>query len=1385
MDDEHAFGRARKATSIGDKSMNVRLGSICATLVMGLLLAGCGSNNSTAVTIAITPVSATVLLGTSVQFIPSVTGSSNAVQWSVNGVVGGNATVGTVDASGLYTAPAVRPVSASGVAVPIIFAVANAAVPNSGSSGSVIELQAGFNLANFAAGNTITIANNSQAGWDGSFIIEAVGTLSNGNFGMQIATPAGLPPNGVGGTATATPNVTITAQVEGTNAVASATVSLDSGIRVSLSEPTCTIGTNETFSFAPFVSVSGTSSGTSNQTVTWSLSGVGSIDPTTGLYTAPSTTGTATITATSVVDPSETATATVTVAAAADPGLTSVSPPTGALGAASQNVYLSGSKFICTTAVLVNGTPLPAGSVSSLSSSSVLVVLPDAVLSTLPASGSTSVTLTFTVERESGPPQPCSPSPCQLVLSPVRPALVASSPDSIPLPSAPFSVTLDGGYFGTTNTAAGVLGNPVVQVQVNGTTIAPQFVNLDRELQLNVSPTALGTTPSPGLYPITVTNTVSCPPSGTPACGTGSPNGSIAAANLAVQPNATPALINSTPVGTTPSSVAINTATGMAVVANQGSNDISILSLGTVASPSVSVSTASLCTGSLGAVAGPGCVASGPISVAVDNIRNLALVANSTSSTLAVVNLSGTPTVTALLTFPSGDPTVGNPFSLTPVAVAINPVSGRALVAFTASQIGATGSNAGAILDLTQTPPALINVVNLNNAATPHIAVSPKLNWALATPGGGGSLSIVDLGRQTTNQLSGISCSPGSTPTSPSVVSVDTATTVGLLAGQPVLVTGVNPSTFDGIFSVTAVSNTSFQYFAKVPCPSSPTSGTGGIVSYALPVASLATSINVRGLSINDETQKALLADPTGGVPAFVFDILDQSSALVNGLSSAFNNVATAMNPLTNIGVIVNNVANEGFVVNPVTPTELSAFNTGTFPVDVAIDPVTNTALIVNQHDNTVSLFRLGGALRSAPQIIQSSFTSAVSGQTSSGATITSSLSTAAQAQDQTVTLIGNFPGTSMLRLDGNCSAFTGSPTITNGGRQLTAALSGSFLATNGPRLYALDVVDSCTTPTTFSNAARLQVIQAVSLVTGDCSNPAPQGVAIDATHNVAVVTEPGCNDVSMVSLSSNTGFSLGTGFGAAPELAVGANPQGVAVYPQAGLAVVADTNSNAASIVDMVNDDVPTAVPTDPLPAGVAVDLGTGNAVLTANGASLVDVFPVSTSTTAPTLTTIGVQQGPTGVAVDPRGEVAVVANSTSNTASVVGLATNTAIFTSNSITFPQGVAFDPMTDTFLVTSEAGNQVIALNPNTVASAAIRVGIGPSSIAYNFETGTLVTANNLSGTVSVVDFIDQTVRGVFSLRSSTQFAVDIHPQTNLAVVADAVDNQLLLVPLPH
>src|SRR5207253_3567783 len=65
---------------------------------------------TTTVSVTISPTSATVAAGGTQQFSAVVQNTSNtAVTWQVNGVTGGNATVGTISSSGLYTAPGVVP----------------------------------------------------------------------------------------------------------------------------------------------------------------------------------------------------------------------------------------------------------------------------------------------------------------------------------------------------------------------------------------------------------------------------------------------------------------------------------------------------------------------------------------------------------------------------------------------------------------------------------------------------------------------------------------------------------------------------------------------------------------------------------------------------------------------------------------------------------------------------------------------------------------------------------------------------------------------------------------------------------------------------------------------------------------------------------------------------------------------------------------------------------------------------------------------------------------------------------------------------------------------------------------------------------------------------
>lgn len=116
--------RAINARMEGSTSQREHYGSIFASfrwpfaLLLVSSLLGCGGvvgsgpsqSPPPSVTVRVSPTSNSVLLGEQQLFTATVTNSSNtAVTWSVNGIVGGNSSVGTVSAAGLYTAPADLP----------------------------------------------------------------------------------------------------------------------------------------------------------------------------------------------------------------------------------------------------------------------------------------------------------------------------------------------------------------------------------------------------------------------------------------------------------------------------------------------------------------------------------------------------------------------------------------------------------------------------------------------------------------------------------------------------------------------------------------------------------------------------------------------------------------------------------------------------------------------------------------------------------------------------------------------------------------------------------------------------------------------------------------------------------------------------------------------------------------------------------------------------------------------------------------------------------------------------------------------------------------------------------------------------------------------------
>jgi hypothetical protein len=85
-------------------------------VMLVLALAACGNNNNPPnnPSVTVSPATANVQEGSQQQFTSTVSNTNdNAVTWQVNGVTGGNTSVGTISATGLYTAPPVIPNPAS------------------------------------------------------------------------------------------------------------------------------------------------------------------------------------------------------------------------------------------------------------------------------------------------------------------------------------------------------------------------------------------------------------------------------------------------------------------------------------------------------------------------------------------------------------------------------------------------------------------------------------------------------------------------------------------------------------------------------------------------------------------------------------------------------------------------------------------------------------------------------------------------------------------------------------------------------------------------------------------------------------------------------------------------------------------------------------------------------------------------------------------------------------------------------------------------------------------------------------------------------------------------------------------------------------------------
>jgi len=726
-----------------------------------------------------------------------------------------------------------------------------------------------------------------------------------------------------------------------------------------------------------------------------------------------------------------------------------------------------------------------------------------------------------------------------------------------------------------------------------------------------------------------------------------------------------------------------------------------------------------------------------PTSVAVDGQRNFALVTDNGSSDVAVVDLSA-PALTGKISLA---PTLAG----SPVAVGVDEIHGRALV------VGQTLA-AAVVLDTSACPaglPIVLGTVPVFTGTTPQVTVLPQLGWAFITPGGNGPLTVVDLVRLTV------------------------------------------------VFASTVNSTT-------------------------------------RGVAVNSETKSLLLADPASPF-GFIFSLLDQS---VSSLSLSAGNVAAAINPLTNVGLLLNPTLHIAYVLDLSVPVGLSVVPLGSDPIALVIDPVSDKALVADDVDATVTVLDLGatrsragepqilGLSRSVPVTIAASPAGAVQTGTTvtitttaphglttgdtvliagvgSGvggyngafvATVTSSTQftftdlTAGLAASGGGSLVGpttanvfasptpvplvvfggGFTAASQVRLNE-----TVIPTTFVNSRELTASIPPSFLTQ--PLRLVVDVQNSATV---FSNVE--EALVGLSVAVG----VSPLGVGIDVDHDIGLAVNSTDGTVSVVNLSPGSPT-----FGAVTSLiTVGNTPVAVGVVSRLGFAAVTNAGAATTSVVNLTTNPitVPSVASVGAGPTGVGASESLGTALVTNTASNSVSLLPLSNSA-GTQASSAAVDQGPDAAAVAPDLNLAVVAHVTSNDIFIMDISGGSPEFQTRqgNIATPTGADYDPVNQVFLVDSSSSNTVIQIDPVTLIQSSIRVGVNPTSLAYDFQSGTLLTLNTASNTLSVVDLPNSQVRDILPLSGSVQYALALHPRLSLFVLSDSANNRILLLPMPR
>jgi YVTN family beta-propeller protein len=263
---------------------------------------------------------------------------------------------------------------------------------------------------------------------------------------------------------------------------------------------------------------------------------------------------------------------------------------------------------------------------------------------------------------------------------------------------------------------------------------------------------------------------------------------------------------------------------------------------------------------------------------------------------------------------------------------------------------------------------------------------------------------------------------------------------------------------------------------------------------------------------------------------------------------------------------------------------------------------------------------------------------------------------------------------------------------------------------TGGPRAYVTNVL---------SNSVSVVSTATNEVETTIAVGKEPRGIAISPDAASAYVANAKDNTVSVIDTVANRVVAT---------IPVGRGPQGVAFAPDGTRVYVVNGFGSSVSVVNAATREVEATVPVGREPQEIAVTPDGARAYVTNFADDSVTVLNLSTGSVE---TTVGVGEGPTGVAVSPDGGTVYVVNYGDDTVSVIDTATNQVAGDPIEVSFlPVKVAFSPDGTQAFVSNSLDYTVSVINTATRSVVnAVFVGVDLFNDVLNEPDGVAVTPN--------------------------------------------------------